>query len=448
MKLFFCADGVLRLYADEHTPMLPCTFIQEEMDMVGEDFAFFSRFLDKEATFEKGLTFQGFLRCISPWADFWSMYSQVNLDSYLSFTNRPYLAKSKPYIDSIEFSTFVSVDSGLAYLIDNKLVRAEDMGFLSENFGHKFEPTLALGASFNIQNMFYIRGYSDRVEHFSFDITNTPVYEYMYAPLTLRKRTNVIFSEEGSKSLLEMRGKSGKKQVKSSTLVFSKDLPGFQRLVTGDAFEDDSFSYVEGDHCFSLEEIMREIFRYMPPEAITSSNKYSEIIHSAFDAISEYEDVYSQEQLSELMSNIIDDFWDQEIKEYEEKMNSEIQKEAPAKSAKVTTMAPQQSKNLKDNTFDNVTIKEKDSKVLSLQDFREKKENEKNHNDEHINPKHEDHMVLLMMVEEAKKQNIPLKQAFDIAQNHQPQNRVLGILQEPALETFDPLSFLEKDKND
>lgn len=459
MKLFFCKDGILRVYSDPHTPMLPCTFIQEEMNLEGSDFSFFARFLTREATFEKGLTFQMFLKCLSPWVDFWSEFCQVDIHSYLQYVNRPHVIETSSYVDSIEFSTFTNVENAISYIIDNKLVRAEDVGFLSQNFANKFDPTLAIGASFNIQNMFYLRGYSSKVEHFSFDISSTPLIEYMYAPLTLRKKTNVIFSEEGTKSFMEMNGKSSRRQPSSSQLVFSKNFVGNQRLVTGSSFEDDSFSYIEGDYTFSLEELMREMFRFMPVTPITEANQYSLAIHKAFNLAKEYEDKISHAELSAMIGEILEDIWEEAAKKYEEEnylpsdaANESFEEPSPNSEFKENNSSEDKVLQLNPQKKLNTTSKDNnDSKVLSLADFKHKKTEKSSEYDVDYaeidaaieNPAEADHLIFKLMIKEAQIQNIELKDAFSVEQNYQPENRVMGILQTPSLETFDPISFIE-----
>lgn len=457
MKLYFCKDGVLRVFHNMDEPMLPCTFVQEEMDLAGEDFVFFSRFLTKEATFEKGLTFQNFLRCLAPWIDFWTTYTQVNLDSYLHYVNKLHVVQDEPYVESIEFSTFINIESGIAYIINDKLVRAEDIGFLMDRFSHQLDPTLALGAAFNIENMFYLRGYNKKVEHFSFDITNTPVYEYMYAPLTIRKRTNVIVSEEGSKTLMQMKGTSSKKQVKSPNLVFSKDFPGTQRMITGSSFEDDSYSYIEGDHAFSLEEMIREIFRYMPIEPITEANDYSQAIHQAFKLCNEYEGKVTSSDLSAIIGGVLEDIWAKQLNKYDEDnylpQDKNFQDNITEKALKITAEEKEDSKIVPlyvEKTQGNNNVGNNDTNnVLSLKDFKQKKQSDSmTYHDVDISiddDKEADDKIYQLMVVEAKSQGINLKESFALEQNHQEENRIMGILQEPQFELFDAIQYLKDD---
>lgn len=451
MKLFFCKDGVLRLYSNENTPMIPCTFIQEEMGLVDNDFAFFSRLFNKETTFEKGLTFQTFLRCLSPWIDFWSSYSQIDFESYLSYVNKPHLQKENSYIDHVEFSTLVSVESAMSYLIDGKNVRTEDIGFLHSNFREKFNPTIAIGTAFNIENLFYLRGYNNSIIHFSFAIIHTPLSEYMYAPLTLRKINNIMFNEDGSKSIMELQGKSIKKQPISDSLVFSKNFPGKQRVISGNSFEDESYSYIEGEHTFSLEQLMREMFRFMPIQPITESSDYNDIIHESLSINSSYEGKMSRESLSYqigmTMDSLIDDKYGTNENNDEQEDNDSIDKNIKSQNTqnKIFNLNLDKNEGEKKEHIFNQSI-EKENKVLNLKDFRDKKEKKVNLTEEINEQQDEDFNIILHIVEQARLKNIPLQDSFLVEQSHQLENRVMGILQPTLFETFDPLTFIKDDE--
>jgi hypothetical protein len=92
-QLYFCTDGVMRIRSKDEKHMFAVKFVQETEDL--SDLSFWMKWWNQSTVFEKGLTFSQFFKCIEPWIDFWSEYTQKDLKSYLQEIRKPQLVTSQ-----------------------------------------------------------------------------------------------------------------------------------------------------------------------------------------------------------------------------------------------------------------------------------------------------------------------------------------------------------------
>lgn len=284
MKIIFCKDGILRSFDYGNSKLLSLTYIQELLQM-NDSFTFLSRFLTQEVVFEKGLTFNNFFKCLEPWAEFWENYTQNHISNYIKVGRTPRILKKNNYIEEVEFSNFINIQSSLTPIFRDSIVYNSDVLTIA-NSKHKEELFLSMTQNFTIDNQYCIFGYTQHSPQLAIDIVEVPYYEWMNAQFTLKRSSQVIFNEDGLKDAMDMQEtKLTSRNIHN--LVFSKNMLnlGGNHMEVNDSFIDSSFSFVEGEAFFTLEQIMRNIFKFIPSSVLEDDTIYSNLIYESVQSV-------------------------------------------------------------------------------------------------------------------------------------------------------------------
>ncbi len=106
-KLYFCADGILRVFYSAKNAIIPMTsFQQYEQKSSRNDFKFWVKWWNCETHFEEGTTLGSFLKCLEPWEDFFSDLTQKDVKAYIKESKTPRKISEESKIDWISLSYF------------------------------------------------------------------------------------------------------------------------------------------------------------------------------------------------------------------------------------------------------------------------------------------------------------------------------------------------------
>ena len=86
-QLIFSQDGVLRARLGDKKPALPLSFLKRESKTTS--LRFLSYWMEKEVSFEKGLTVGSFLECLEPFTDFLDEWIGKDISSYIKESKKP-----------------------------------------------------------------------------------------------------------------------------------------------------------------------------------------------------------------------------------------------------------------------------------------------------------------------------------------------------------------------
>lgn len=380
MKIFFCQDGVLRLGNNQSDYLIPMKEVQH-IFRLPDDFEFFSRFMTNEVIIEEGSTFTSILRCLEPWMHFWSVYTMTELGEYFAFSKKPRIQKEVPYIHEIEFSHYVAVAPTNTHIINNQFVHNSDL-LRVLNSEHKNFMSLNVGVNFNIENLYYLRGYSNFSSELNIDITLIPFVEWMNSRVSLRRCTNVIFYDNALHSVANFMDLKINKRNKYN-LVFSKDMFNFgaRHLEADGETTSQSYSYVEGATIFKFEEFIREFFRNLPQVPQTDNTSYSTIhrecvnIHLSKDYDPELSDFEIEMALSDMVRNSLDRY--NELSDTVQTLQYKLQEINQQKNnqAKIVDFKPSNVISLEaiKNKQVNSSLKLEDNNIIELSKFSQVK---------------------------------------------------------------------------
>lgn len=462
MKIFFCNDGVLRLGNNQNESLLPMTMVQTAFNL-RNDFEFFSRFMTHEITLEKGLTFANFIKCLAPWGDFWSMYTMTDLVAYNEYIKRPRAFKSVPYVHEIEFSHFVRVTPAHTHIINNQSIHNSELVHVLQS-KHQHYMQLHIGVEFNIEQNYTLRGYTDFSPEINLDISEVPTYELLNSQMVLRRQSNVVFFEEGLKDVAENLDLNISKRQRNN-IVWSNSMYnlGARHLADKDEnFDDeDSISYVEGNVIFTLEQFMREAFRFLPTLPTDEHTKYSEIYRRCVDEHLAHDyGTMSKEEVEMALANKVlahlhrmyehqerimsgFNYIEEKLKEFQE------HHQEAKESSKILQFKPRQGKE------EVSSLQQPDNNIVSMSNFKNSKvvqmpisEPTEDKDRSHVTiklPKDPNAEIFAELVDYAQEEGIEIKERNSFYPNIPGKRRIIGIL-DPL--SYDELRLDEFDKAD
>lgn len=443
MHIYFCKDGNLRLMHPKTSQMIPMTDVQKIINMEKDDFLFFSRFLLNIVHFEKGLTVNKFFKCLEPWSYFWSLYSQVELNEYLKICNTPQLLKNVPFINEVEFSHVVNIQSAISHIIDNKTVHNENLDKVL-NSEHSVFVNPLLGDSFNISNEYFLRGYTDISKDLNIDISDFPFVDYMNSQFVLRNKNNVIFEEDGIKDIMDIQDKKLTNR-NIEHIVFSKNMfdIGGKHIRMSEDLWDYSFSYIEGETFFEMGTLLREIFRHLPHQPILENTKYSNIFHEAINLVNE-KIFTDDEDKANVLQSLINHIMTQKNEEtYNEARKILAEKpDKPQKPVSLPTaqIIPFKQKNNKTSTVTKTPSDNGSAEVVHILNF--KKKEDKGHIHQSSGEEYDYNVdIFNQIIGIAHKQGIPIQDGEKIVTNTPQYNRVQGIIQNEIFKELDMSEF-------
>ncbi len=175
-KIYFCMDGVLRVFYSEKKPLIPLQDFQlyEKMN----DFKFWSTWWNHEVIFEEGTTLGSFLKCLNPWSDFLSDWTKKDVRAYMEEAKKPTIVKK--HFDWI----------GLSFFQELTLVSEFEKDIFDENLDIakwlNSPKNMKFNGKWDNHERYKLTGfYHNESEHYGID--SVPFNEIVNTPLVLCK---------------------------------------------------------------------------------------------------------------------------------------------------------------------------------------------------------------------------------------------------------------------
>lgn len=235
-KLIFSQDGILRARLGDKKPALPLYFIQKESNV--SLLRFLSYWLEKEVSFEKGLTVGAFLNCLEPFKEFLNDWIGKEVSAYINESKKPIAIEKRKDFDWITlFFSYTISEQNKREIIKN-----------TDDLKNIFNADKKLINKWKIYDNYMLSAYKkNEEEHYS--IEGLSMNEVQHIPLFLDKEARVIINQKDIESIDKKRG------------LLNKNSFGLMRQTIYDDYKVD---YLLVDKTHTLNSVLDGFFKLFP----------------------------------------------------------------------------------------------------------------------------------------------------------------------------------------
>lgn len=257
-QLIFSQDGVLRARLGDKKPALPLSFLKKESKTTS--LRFLSYWLEKEVSFENGLTVGRFLECLEPFTDFLDEWIGKDISSYIKESKKPIAINKRKDFDWVTlFFSYTISEQNKRNVISN-----------INDLKNIFNAEKKLINKWRIYDSYMLSAYKkNEEEHYSID--GFSMNEVQHIPLFLDKEARVIINQKDIESVDENRG------------LINKDSFGLMKKII---YEDYHVEYLLVDKIHTLNNVIDGFFKFFP-STISKREEDKEVLKEFIEEINE-----------------------------------------------------------------------------------------------------------------------------------------------------------------